>query len=44
METDLFPSLVVSRRLYAHPIPPPLLDMGTPDGLAALSAYLASRA
>jgi len=44
METAVFPSLVAARRLYAHPIPPPLLDMGTPDGLAALSAYLASRA
>ena len=37
---DLFPSLVSSSRLYAHPIPPPLLDMGTPSGLSALSAYL----
>ena len=42
METDLFPTLVASRRLYAHPIPPPLLDMGTPDGLSALSSHLSS--
>ncbi len=42
METDLFPTLVAARRLYAHPIPPPLLDMGTPDGLSALSSHLSS--
>lgn len=40
METDLFPTLVAARRLYAHPIPPPLLDMGTPDGLSALESAL----
>ena len=40
MERDVFPALVVSRTLYAHPIPPPLLDMGTPEGLAALSGFL----
>lgn len=41
MENDLFPSLVAASRLYAHPIPPPLLDMGTPEGLEALADYLA---
>lgn len=42
MERDVFPALAASRALYAHPIPPPLLDMGTPDGLAALAAFLAT--
>lgn len=43
METGIFPALVAASRLYAHPIPPPLLDMGTPSGLSALSDYLSAR-
>ena len=40
LETDVFPALAARRRLVAIPIPPPLLDMGTPDGLAAMEAIL----
>ena len=40
IETETFPALVAQRRLVALPAPPPLLDMGTPDGLAALDAFL----
>ncbi len=40
LETDVFPALAAQRRLVAIPIPPPLLDMGTPDGLAAMEAFL----
>lgn len=41
IETEIFPALVAQRRLLAIPAPPPLLDMGTPDGLAAMEAHLA---
>ena len=40
LETEIFPALAARRRLVAIPIPPPLLDMGTPDGLAAMAAFL----
>ena len=40
LETEIFPALAAERRLVAIPIPPPLLDMGTPDGLAAMEAFL----
>ncbi len=40
LETEIFPALVAQRQLVAIPIPPPLLDMGTPDGLAAMTAFL----
>ena len=43
IETEIFPALAAQRRLVAIPIPPPLLDMGTPDGLAAMTAFLAQR-
>lgn len=41
IETEIFPALAAQRQLVAIPIPPPLLDMGTPDGLAAMTAFLA---
>lgn len=41
MENDIFPSLARHRNLVALPCPPPLLDMGTPEGLDALEQYLA---
>ncbi len=40
LETEIFPALVAQKRLFAVPAPPPLLDMGTPDGLAAMEAFL----
>ena len=43
LETEIFPALAAQRRLVAIPIPPPLLDMGTPDGLAAMEAFLEVR-
>ena len=40
IETRIFPALAAQRRLVAIPVPPPLLDMGTPDGLAAMERFL----
>ena len=40
IETEIFPALAAQHHLVAIPAPPPLLDMGTPDGLAALEAFL----
>lgn len=40
IETEIFPALAARRQLVAIPAPPPLLDMGTPDGLAALESFL----
>jgi len=40
IETEIFPSLAADRQLTALPCPPPLLDMGTPDGLAAMEKFL----
>jgi len=42
LETDVFPKLAAQRKLAALPCPPPLLDMGTPDGLAAMETFLHS--
>jgi NDP-sugar pyrophosphorylase family protein len=41
LEQDLFPRLAAAGLLAAHPTPPPLLDMGTPEGLAAMETHLA---
>lgn len=41
IETDVFPRLCEEGRLLAVPCPPPLLDMGTPDGLEAMERHLA---
>ena len=40
IERDVFPELVKQRRLAAIPVEPPLLDMGTLDGLAKMEAFL----
>jgi NDP-sugar pyrophosphorylase family protein len=40
IETEIFPALAAQRKLVARPAPPPLLDMGTPAGLAALERFL----
>ncbi|MCF7837392.1 MAG: NTP transferase domain-containing protein [Candidatus Marinimicrobia bacterium] len=40
LERQVFPALAAAGRLYAHRAPPPLLDMGTPDGCAALEQWL----
>ena len=40
IETDLFPDLVRRELLRACPIPSPMLDMGTPEGIAAMRTYL----
>jgi D-glycero-alpha-D-manno-heptose 1-phosphate guanylyltransferase len=40
LETDLFPRLVAAGQLHAVPVAPPLLDMGTPEGLAAMETFL----
>ncbi len=40
LETEIFPALAAQRKLVALPAPPPLLDMGTPDGLAQMEAFL----
>ncbi len=41
LETDIFPRLAKQGHLWAFPVPPPLLDMGTPEGLAAMEHYFA---
>jgi NDP-sugar pyrophosphorylase family protein len=43
LETEVFPALAAQRRLLALPCPPPLLDMGTPDGLAAMERHLSDQ-
>lgn len=40
IETDLFPTLVQQGRIQALTTTPPLLDMGTPDGLSAMEDWL----
>jgi NDP-sugar pyrophosphorylase family protein len=40
IETDIFPQLAAQRQLQAFPAQPPLLDMGTPEGIAAMEHYL----
>ena len=40
IETDVFPELVRLGRVRASPTAPPMLDMGTPAGIAALETYL----
>lgn len=40
IETDIFPTLVEQGRMRALTTPPPLLDMGTPDGLSAMEKWL----
>lgn len=40
LESDVFPQLAREARLGAFPCKPPLLDMGTPDGIAKMDAFL----
>ncbi len=43
METELFPALATRGIIKAVPCQPPLLDMGTPEGIAAMESYLLKR-
>jgi len=40
IETDLFPAWARDGRIAAAPADPPLLDMGTPEGLAEMTRWL----
>jgi len=40
LETDVFPALCAEDQLDVFPSAPPLLDMGTPDGMQAMEQYL----
>ncbi len=44
LETDLFPALIEVGRLCVFAAEPPLLDMGTPDGLKAMERWLEGHA
>lgn len=39
LERDVFPAMAAERRLGAFATPPPLLDMGTAEGLAEMERY-----
>jgi NDP-sugar pyrophosphorylase family protein len=39
IETDLFPAFAGTGRLRAFPVGPPLLDMGTPEGISSMTEY-----
>jgi len=43
LETDIFPQLTAAGVLFASKAEAPLLDMGTPEGLATMEAWLESR-
>lgn len=40
LETDIFPRLAAAGALRVRKVNPPLLDMGTPEGLAAMESHL----
>lgn len=40
LETDVFPALAEAGSLRARQTPPPLLDMGTPEGIQAMEGWL----
>lgn len=40
LETECLPLWAASGLLLSQPVPPPLLDMGTPDGLAEMTRFL----
>jgi len=40
IETDIFPALAAQHRLCVFRAEPPMLDMGTPDGLALMEQFL----
>lgn len=43
LERDIFPVIAEQGQLVCVPIPPPLLDMGTPEGHAAMTSFLEHR-
>ncbi|NCD34081.1 MAG: hypothetical protein EOL87_11805 [Spartobacteria bacterium] len=43
IEMDVFPDLVSKQLIYTTPCPPPLLDMGTSEGLTAMEDWLQLR-
>lgn len=43
LETDIFPRLAAAGGLFAAQADPPLLDMGTPDGLRVLEEFLTDK-
>lgn len=43
IETDIFPALALAGQLRVFRASPPLLDMGTPEGLAAMERFLISK-
>ncbi len=43
IETDIFPELARRSLLRAFTAPPPLLDMGTPEGIRAMESWFANR-
>jgi NDP-sugar pyrophosphorylase family protein len=43
IERDVFPSFAREHRLAVWPADPPLLDMGTPEGLADMERFLKAR-
>jgi len=42
IETAVFPALASEQALYVQQVAPPLLDMGTPDGLQEMTRWLES--
>ena len=42
LENEVFPALAATGKLSAFKCPPPLLDMGTPEGLQNMEEYLQS--
>lgn len=42
LETDIFPALAQQRQLAAHKADPPMLDMGTAEGIAAMELWLST--
>jgi len=42
LETDVFPHCIARNQLGSHTCPPPLLDMGTPNGIKEMEGFLAT--
>lgn len=42
LETDIFPALAQQHQLGAHQADPPMLDMGTSEGIAAMELWLST--
>lgn len=43
IETEVFPDLAAEGKLFVFKVKPPLLDMGTPEGLKNMESYLHRR-